>query len=101
MGSASTRWLLPAWLRVQGGTPNGWSSRCNGTLTHDRDPDGWVVQIPCESVLMAASNAVTRMALRGMLCTVSLDQVIETMHQTGRICRTVTGNRWAAQPLTW
>lgn len=51
------------------------------------DPVGGLVQIPCiERNAMAASNAVTaaRMALRGDgVHRVSLDQVIETMRQTG------------------
>ncbi len=51
------------------------------------DPVGGLVQIPCiERNAMAASNAVTaaRMALRGDgEHRVSLDQVIETMRQTG------------------
>ncbi|MDO5749938.1 MAG: L-serine ammonia-lyase [Rothia sp. (in: high G+C Gram-positive bacteria)] len=51
------------------------------------DPVGGLVQIPCiERNAMAASNAVTaaRMALRGDgIHRVSLDQVIETMRQTG------------------
>ncbi|MDY3048607.1 MAG: L-serine ammonia-lyase [Rothia sp. (in: high G+C Gram-positive bacteria)] len=51
------------------------------------DPVGGLVQIPCiERNAMAASNAVTaaKMALRGDgQHRVSLDQVIETMRQTG------------------
>ena len=77
--------------QVLGGTPEQVENAAEIAMEHNLgltcDPVGGLVQIPCiERNAMAASNAVTaaRMALRGDgTHRVSLDQVIETMRQTG------------------
>lgn len=77
--------------QVMGGTNEQVENAAEIAMEHNLgltcDPVGGLVQIPCiERNAMAASNAVTaaRMALRGDgTHRVSLDQVIETMRQTG------------------
>ena len=91
VGSASS--MAAAGLaQVMGGTPEQVENAAEIAMEHNLgltcDPVGGLVQIPCiERNAMAASNAVTaaRMALRGdgQRHRVSLDQVIETMRQTG------------------
>ena len=90
VGSASS--MAAAGLaQVLGGTPEQVENAAEIAMEHNLgltcDPVGGLVQIPCiERNAMAASNAVTaaRMALRGDgMHRVSLDQVIETMRQTG------------------
>lgn len=90
VGSASS--MAAAGLaQVMGGTPEQVENAAEIAMEHNLgltcDPVGGLVQIPCiERNAMAASNAVTaaRMALRGDgTHRVSLDQVIETMRQTG------------------
>ena len=90
VGSASS--MAAAGLaQVLGGTNEQIENAAEIAMEHNLgltcDPVGGLVQIPCiERNAMAASNAVTaaRMALRGDGAhRVSLDQVIETMRQTG------------------
>ncbi|MDY6051440.1 MAG: L-serine ammonia-lyase [Rothia sp. (in: high G+C Gram-positive bacteria)] len=77
--------------QVMGGTNEQIENAAEIAMEHNLgltcDPVGGLVQIPCiERNAMAASNAVTaaKMALRGDgQHRVSLDQVIETMRQTG------------------
>ena len=77
--------------QVMGGTNEQVENAAEIAMEHNLgltcDPVGGLVQIPCiERNAMAASNAVTaaKMALRGDgQHRVSLDQVIETMRQTG------------------
>ena len=77
--------------QVMGGTNEQVENAAEIAMEHNLgltcDPVGGLVQIPCiERNAMAASNAVTaaKMALRGDgHHRVSLDQVIETMRQTG------------------
>ena len=90
MGSASS--MAAAGLaQVMGGTPHQVENAAEIAMEHNLgltcDPVGGLVQIPCiERNAMAAAKAVNaaRMALRGDgEHRVSLDQVIETMRQTG------------------
>ncbi|MGX6395889.1 L-serine ammonia-lyase [Rothia kristinae] len=90
VGSASS--MAAAGLaQVMGGTPHQVENAAEIAMEHNLgltcDPVGGLVQIPCiERNAMAAAKAVNaaRMALRGDgEHRVSLDQVIETMRQTG------------------